>query len=84
VATTQERSEQTTEAPVESGPAHRSLRADVWRQFRRHKGAVVGLVLLGIITLASFLGPIIWDADPFASEHCQLQCPTVDRTPDGN
>jgi peptide/nickel transport system permease protein len=44
---------------------HRSLRADVWRQFRRHKGAVVGLVLLIIIVIASYLGPLLYPLDPF-------------------
>jgi peptide/nickel transport system permease protein len=41
----------------------RSLRADVWRQFRRHKGALVGIVTLTIITLLCFLGPIILTFD---------------------
>ena len=45
---------------------HRSLRADVWRQFKRHKGAVVGLVLLAIIVVASYLGPFLYPSDPFA------------------
>ena len=43
----------------------RSLRSDVWRQFRRHKGAVFGLVLLIIILLAVFIGPILLPYDPF-------------------
>jgi peptide/nickel transport system permease protein len=45
---------------------HRSLRQDVWRQFRRHKGAVVGLVILTIIVLGTVLGPIFYPLDPFA------------------
>jgi peptide/nickel transport system permease protein len=56
-------------APLEStGKAfkHRSLRSDVWRQFRRHKGAVVGLVLLVLIILFSFIGPWLWGVDPQA------------------
>ena len=43
----------------------RSLRSDVWRQFRRHRGAVIGLILLIIILLAVFLGPILLPYDPF-------------------
>jgi peptide/nickel transport system permease protein len=35
------------------------LGQDVWRQFKRHKGAIVGLVLLGLIVLASVVGPFI-------------------------
>lgn len=41
----------------------RSLRADVWRQFRRHKGAMAGVVLLTIIVLGCFLGPILLPFD---------------------
>ncbi len=41
----------------------RSLRGDVWRQFRRHRGAVVGIVILILITVGCFLGPIILPFD---------------------
>ncbi len=41
----------------------RSLKTDVWRQFRRHKGAMLGVVLLTIITLACLIGPIILPFD---------------------
>lgn len=52
---------------VEAGGAeHRSLWGDVWRQFRRHKGALFGLFLLVVIMAATFLGPVIWGADPGA------------------
>lgn len=43
---------------------HRSLRADVWRQFRRHRGAMVGLAILAVIVLGCFVGPIIYGVDP--------------------
>lgn len=46
-----------------TGEKYRSLRSDVWRQFRRHKGAVTGLILLFLISVASFLGPIWWSGD---------------------
>jgi peptide/nickel transport system permease protein len=52
-------------APVVRRPTHRSLRADVWRQFRRHKGAIAGLVILSIIVLFSIVGPMIYDVDPY-------------------
>ncbi len=48
------------------GARHRTLWSDVWRQFRRHKGAVVGLVLLIVILLGSYLGPFVYPHDPFA------------------
>jgi len=44
--------------------AHRSLRVDAWRQFRRHKGASAGLVVLVIIVLACVVGPWLYWHDP--------------------
>jgi peptide/nickel transport system permease protein len=38
----------------------RSLWSDAWRQFRRHKLAVAGLVILGILITASIFGPMLW------------------------
>jgi peptide/nickel transport system permease protein len=37
----------------------------VWRQFKRHKGAIVGLVLLTIIVVVTVVGPFI-SQDPYA------------------
>ncbi len=39
---------------------HRSLRSDVWRQFRRHKGAVAGMVILVVIVIGSVFGPMVY------------------------
>ncbi len=44
-------------------PEFRSLSSDVWRQFRRHKGAMAGVVVLVIIVLACFLGPMLLPFD---------------------
>jgi peptide/nickel transport system permease protein len=68
MATTQDRVDQPVGqlGPDGSQKEHRSLWGDVWRQFRRHKGAVVGLVLLTIIVLASYVGPFFYPHDPFA------------------
>lgn len=41
----------------------RSLKSDVWRQFRRHKGAMSGAVVLTIVVLACFLGPVLLPFD---------------------
>jgi len=68
MATTQERAGQTTEAPVFEDRKHRSLWSDVWRQFRRHKGAMVGVVMLTIITLACFVGPYFYPWQPEAQD----------------
>lgn len=41
----------------------RSLRSDVWRQFRKHKGAMAGVVILIIVTFAAFVGPYLLPFD---------------------
>jgi len=61
--------QETADAMVgQLGVKHRSLRSDVWRQFRRHKGAVTGLIILFIITFTSLVGPILWSGDPIAPD----------------
>ncbi|MDM7931044.1 ABC transporter permease [Tabrizicola sp.] len=40
--------------------APETLRAAVWAQFRKHRGAVFGLVVLGLLILFSILGPLVW------------------------
>jgi len=42
----------------------RSQMQDVWSQFRKHKGAMLGGGFLAFITLAVLLGPYIWTLDP--------------------
>ncbi|MEM9203003.1 MAG: ABC transporter permease [Actinomycetota bacterium] len=41
----------------------RSLRSDVWRQFRRHKGAMAGSVTLVLVILLCLFGPILLPFD---------------------
>ncbi len=43
----------------------RSLRSDVWRQFRKHKGALVGTVIISLIVFGAVMGPIVYPFDPF-------------------
>jgi peptide/nickel transport system permease protein len=43
---------------------HRSLWGDVWRQFYKHKGALVGVIVFVLITLIVFVGPFVYDVDP--------------------
>ena len=38
--------------------------ADVWRQFRSHKGAMMGAFVLLFITFGVVFGPWLWDVDP--------------------
>lgn len=42
----------------------RSPWRDVWDQFRRHRGAMVGAVILALILAFCFLGPLFWPHDP--------------------
>jgi len=48
--------------------SQRTLSADVWRQFRRHRGAVTAAVVLAFIVSACTIGPWIYWHDPFASD----------------
>ena len=32
----------------------------IWRQFRQHKGALFGLIVLSILAIAVLLGPYLW------------------------
>ena len=53
--------------PVEAGepaPATRNQWRDVWRQFRRHRGAMIGLVVFVFIILFVTVGPYVWTIDP--------------------
>jgi peptide/nickel transport system permease protein len=66
MATTQDRVEELVPLPPDAiAEKYRSLRQDVWRQFKRHKGAVTGLVILTIIVVATLFGPFLWPQDPF-------------------
>lgn len=42
----------------------RSLARDVWDQFRTHKGALTGLVVLSTLFLFVVIGPFLWRIDP--------------------
>ncbi len=43
---------------------YRSLWVDVWTQFRKHKGAMAGIAILGAIILIVMVGPLIYTVDP--------------------
>ncbi len=79
MATTQQRVEDQTGLDVLASEEHRSLGQDVWRQFKKHRGAVVGLVLLIIIILATIFGPMLWPLDPYAIETANASAgPSID------
>ena len=50
----------------ELSAVQRSLWGDVWRQFCKHKGALVGVVGFVLIGVSVFFGPYIYDVDPNA------------------
>ena len=52
------------ELSQEAVTKHRSLWEDVWRQFRKHKGALTGVFVFSFITFAVFIGPYIHNIDP--------------------
>lgn len=45
-------------------PKPRSQWRDIWDQFRTHKGAMAGLVILGLLVLLVLIGPLVWRVDP--------------------
>lgn len=38
----------------------RTLWGDAWKQFRKHRLAVVGLVILGVLVVGVLIGPFVW------------------------
>jgi peptide/nickel transport system permease protein len=51
-------------ADAEIALAHRSLWSDVWRQFSRHRGALVGVAVLTAIVLTVLIGPQVYSISP--------------------
>ena len=47
-----------TDAIAQPKPA--SQLRDVWNQFRTHRGALFGLITLGVLILAVLIGPYLW------------------------
>ena len=57
----------TTTAPVtleEAPKQHRSLWGDVWTQFKKHKGAMIGMGILAFFIISILIGPSLWGVDP--------------------
>jgi peptide/nickel transport system permease protein len=40
-----------------------SLRSAVWAQFKKHKGAMFGLIVLGLLVIFSIIGPLVWQPE---------------------
>lgn len=52
-----------TAQPLTNLPPPESQWAGVWRQFRSHKGAMAGLIVLGLLMAFVLIGPLIWHID---------------------
>ncbi|MBL3702681.1 ABC transporter permease subunit [Sulfitobacter sp. BDSS02] len=50
--------------PLKIDKPPRSQWADVWDQFKHHKGAMAGGIIFLVIVLTVFLGPLFWTLDP--------------------
>ena len=48
------------DAAIAAGRRPRSLWSDAWYQFRRHRLAMGGVVVLGFLILATVAGPFLW------------------------
>jgi len=53
-----------TANPTEPTSPPSSQWRDVWNQFKKHRGALVGAFVFFFILAAVFLGPFIWTTDP--------------------
>lgn len=53
----------TAAAPAIDTPEH-SLWTDVWAAFRRHRGAMAGMVIFAAIVLCVVFGPMLYTTDP--------------------
>ena len=43
-----------------ASPKPASPRREIWQQFRSHKGALFGLIVLGFLIVAVLIGPYLW------------------------
>ncbi len=51
-----------TDTSVVAAPPE-SFRAAVWAQFKKHKGAMFGLVVLSLLVIFAVLGPFVWQPE---------------------
>jgi peptide/nickel transport system permease protein len=59
----------TTAAP----PKAPSQRRAIWQQFRTHKGALFGLIVLTLLTLFVLFGPLFWDPPQRLSDTIRMK-----------
>jgi peptide/nickel transport system permease protein len=77
-ATTQDLVRPTSPAEAVLRRPTRSLWSDAWRQFRRHRLAMAGLVTLALLLLATAVGPLVWRVPADALDYAAgLQPPSA-------
>ncbi|MCA3439973.1 MAG: ABC transporter permease [Rhodobacter sp.] len=52
-----------TDAPAAPAPRPRSQARAIWDQFRTHKGALFGLIVLCLLVLFVVIGPLVWQPE---------------------
>src|SRR4030081_377597 len=68
----------TVAEPVLRRPA-RSLWSDTWRQFRRHRLAMMGVVIFALLLLATLPGPFVYHGSSDAIDYgAGLQGPSIE------
>jgi oligopeptide transport system permease protein len=62
-----------------AGPAGRSLWQDAWRRLCANRAAVAALIILGIMAVASILGPLVlpWSYDQIDWDHVEALPPNI-------
>jgi peptide/nickel transport system permease protein len=63
-----------TDATSTSAPPKPASSArEIWQQFRTHKGALFGLIVLGLLILFVVLGPLFWDPPQRLSDTIRMK-----------
>ena len=50
-----------TKKKQQKGHIKRTRGQEIWHQFKKNKGAMIGLVLVGILVLTAIFGDLLWD-----------------------
>ena len=67
-----------SDVPVLVNARPRSNLGEFWRQYRRHRGAVVGTAVFALIVLVVVVGPMIYTVEPSATNvRARNQAPSV-------
>lgn len=68
-----------TSLPKQKAQASRPQWMDTWKQFAKHKGALISTIIFAIIVLAVLIGPFLWSLDPnFSDLRARNQGPSLE------